>query len=811
LLIPLFLIQNSTVFADQALQLGNNHSIYLDEHGTVWSWGNSSHLPSMITEIQGATAISTHGTYNSALLNNDIVMIWESGKTIDKLNHSHFSHGAIQQISTGGTYSLFLDNQGTVYQWSNSDPSDLNVVDGLPKTIKDISSGQRHFLALDTEGAVWSWGSNQCGELGRVAASFSSPAKIDVLSDIEKIFSAYDHNIVIKSTGQMLGWGGNEYGSLGVVSSSSNKCLFSPTKIPIDTPIIDISIGAHHVLAIDQEQRAWSWGSNFSSQLGSSDFGDGFPPHRIESLDSIVGVFAGQQHSAAQGADGTIWTWGANYNGELGLDSSQYTVVALPEKIDGHWGGVDISGSSHHKVFVGRDGKVYIRGSNHSGLFGISSLTLAYSDMVTVVNGVDSVSKVDTSNHHILAIDLQGRVWSWGENRVGQLGNGSEVDTIKPQTIDHFALPIKEVSVGAFHSLALDEDGFVWSWGSNRDGQLGRSPDSFPHSSTPIRLEQLPKISAIATGGHHSIALDLDGQVWSWGANRDSQLGREVSASNGDSWAPSPVPGYHNITLISATGDKSYLYSDTNQLIRFGRAPATASNEQSNKPSNIQSLSVPTNSDAVSNLTSNQNNNLLLISSGELGDEFESPLDAAESLGLDFIGGIWSGDQDFGKLVGARRELFLPNTVRHKVTRNYRINRGWNLINTNFSDPTVVSQANSQLPSLILNQSSEETPSAGYWVYSTTAYEFSVSGISEPLDHATIQAGWNQIALPDGLSLSDISTSISTQTTYNCKQILFYSAQYGWSVYHTQHDIHPSERDSGLLRDLTSAAWAYVE
>ena len=124
---------------------------------------------------------------------------------------------------------------------------------------------------------------------------------------------------------------------------------------------------------------------------------------------------------------------------------------------------------------------------------------------------------------HSMAVTPSGQVWTWGDNRVGQLGTGDTVSHASPVPVAGLSNEFIAVSAGLGHSLALDYLGRVWSWGLNSDGQLGDG--SRTRRLTPILVAQASDVVAIAAGSVHSLALRSDGRVLAWGGNLGAQLG----------------------------------------------------------------------------------------------------------------------------------------------------------------------------------------------------------------------------------------------------------------------------------------------
>lgn len=149
------------------------------------------------------------------------------------------------------------------------------------------------------------------------------------------------------------------------------------------------------------------------------------------------------------------------------------------------------------------------------------------------------LSTVSAGMFHSLALSSDGTVWAWGDNSEGQLGN-------KQNELPNSSTPVQvkdltnivAVAAGGAHSLALKNDGTVWGWGNNEFGQAGFGkmeqiaggsdfylPEQYLKSYTPLQVQGLTDVIAIAAGMDYSLALKADGTVWAWGNTQSGQLG----------------------------------------------------------------------------------------------------------------------------------------------------------------------------------------------------------------------------------------------------------------------------------------------
>ncbi|WP_174590684.1 RCC1 domain-containing protein [Methanocella conradii] len=143
---------------------------------------------------------------------------------------------------------------------------------------------------------------------------------------------------------------------------------------------------------------------------------------------------------------------------------------------------------------------------------------------------ISGVRQIAAGSGHVLALKSDGTVWAWGSNAHGELGDGTNENSLEPVQVAGLT-GVKAISAGKGFSLALKGDGSVWAWGSNTYGQLGKNPLSFMGSLTPIQVEGLEDVVSISCGGSHCFALQENGVLWAWGENSHGILGDGTNES----------------------------------------------------------------------------------------------------------------------------------------------------------------------------------------------------------------------------------------------------------------------------------------
>src|SRR5215208_3124579 len=153
-------------------------------------------------------------------------------------------------------------------------------------------------------------------------------------------------------------------------------------------------------------------------------------------------------------------------------------------------------------------------GSNGAGQLGDCTTT----DRTTPVqvSSLSSIKDVSSGSVHSLAVKEDGTVWAWGSNGNRALGDGTTTDRTTPVRVSGLS-GVKDIAGGFQHSLALKNDGTVWAWGGNGYGQLGSGNYFEYFRTTPGKVSGLNNVVSVSSGAVHSLAVKDDGTVWTWG------------------------------------------------------------------------------------------------------------------------------------------------------------------------------------------------------------------------------------------------------------------------------------------------------
>lgn len=257
-------------------------------------------------------------------------------------------------------------------------------------------------------------------------------------------------------------------------------------------------------------------------------------------------ISGGSDHACALTEEGAVQCWGGNFSGQLGTNDLSRARPAVVAGLEGPVSAVDAGGDQSCALISGR---VWCWGDNEYGLLGDDTLG-SRSTPAEVPNLSADVVTVAMGGSRACVILDNGGVQCWGENSEGGLGDGTNVDSRLPVNVVDLDVEVTAIATGGLHTCALTVDGAVKCWGENLFGQLGNGSTSL-RSLTPVDVEGLTGVVALHATGATTCALTDAPSVWCWGLNSIGQVG---DGSREEALVPVEVPGLVNPVAVACGG-----------------------------------------------------------------------------------------------------------------------------------------------------------------------------------------------------------------------------------------------------------------
>ncbi|GFO46551.1 X-linked retinitis pigmentosa GTPase regulator-like protein [Plakobranchus ocellatus] len=357
-----------------------------------------------------------------------------------------------------------------------------------------VACGPKHAAAI-RNGDLYTWGRSLQGRLGHgdIPQAVCPPTRVETLHmlklRVEAVACGCEHTLALTQQG-VYGWGNSKYGQVGVGTRHVYRRPMLVEGLQLET-VVSVQCGHYHSLALTEDHQVYSWGWGVHGQLGHGNPEDCLIPTHVRYLmnKGVVKVAAGYAHSLALTESGDVWSFGCGYFGQLGLGTNSKT--SIPERI----------------------------------IFATTSPMVA----------------IGTNYFHGLAVSATNRVFQWGlhPHNLRQVASSmrmarhagvhvSEQNSfLSPSIVDTTYVhgKITKLCCGSLHSILVADDGGVYIWGRNLEGQLGtgsRQDERMPKMLASINDQQ---IVSVASGGEFNVCFDAEGGIWVWGKNDAGQLG----------------------------------------------------------------------------------------------------------------------------------------------------------------------------------------------------------------------------------------------------------------------------------------------
>lgn len=264
-------------------------------------------------------------------------------------------------------------------------------------------------------------------------------------------------------------------------------------------------------------------------------------------------VDAGSAQTCAVRSDGRLFCWGRGDHGELGNgaeDDHAHPVEVAGGRTD--W--AVVSAGMFHTCARRRTGQLYCWGQDDWGQLGDGGTNTSRSSPVEVAGGRTDWAGISVGGDQTCALRRDGRLFCWGSDAVGQLGDGgTDTDQSVPVEVAGDRTDWANVSAGEGHTCARRTTGRLFCWGRDDHGQRGDGGGVGPSAGTPVQVTggrtDWIKVTA---GGAHTCAVRRDGRLFCWGFGIYGQ--RADGSHAPDRGAPVEVVGARTDWSVVAAG-----------------------------------------------------------------------------------------------------------------------------------------------------------------------------------------------------------------------------------------------------------------
>ncbi|MCL2753269.1 MAG: hypothetical protein FWE44_03875 [Defluviitaleaceae bacterium] len=339
-------------------------------------------------------------------------------------------------------------------------------------------------FAIGVDGTLYSWGNGFSGRLGDGATSDRHyPAAI--MEGVSAVAASNYLAYAITNDRALYGWGGGQFNQ-GIGDGPDSLGRLIPTFVFDD--VVSVTASGTSASFITTEGNMYAFGQAMWSLMRFSFVNPREWPNWQERV-PVMYLHGIQRISFNENVGAMV----INHAGELHgwdrhLESSGFV----------------------REYFVGWN-------------FGARNITSVSAEILPTMQNIADVS---VGEDHVMILTQDGRVYTWGRNNRGQLGNGTNADS--PSELVFVMDNVIHISAGHSHNLAITANGTLYAWGNNQFGRLGTG--NVVNANTPVAV--LQNVNTAVAGVNHSMAVTNDGRLWAWGDNRQGQLGDGTTTSH---------------------------------------------------------------------------------------------------------------------------------------------------------------------------------------------------------------------------------------------------------------------------------------
>ena len=377
----------------------------------------------------------------------------EADKVIDMLDSNIV-------LTADGT-TKYIQQEFIIGQMTEMDLSNSTVIseNGLRK--KSIN------CFLDGKGKVYTWGDNDYGQLGNGEEQTATSNEPICISDIpgnilnkKNVVDIYSNGttmLALDNEGKVYGWGNNYFGQLGNGEEQTDSnvpiCISDISTSVLNGKKIEYIESQNITIALDSEGKVYTWGER--EMLGDESTNNRTMPRCISDIvgnelngKKIVDIYLDKTTAMALDSEGKLYTWGDNMDGQLGdgTTTSRNVPKCISDMPDNELNGKKVTNMyvnfRHGRTVIVLDDeeKVYLWGNNGNGQIGngsteeVITLPICISEEASNLKG-KGIEKIYPLGELIALIDNEGKTYTWGNNSDGQLGDGTTIEKNIPECI----------------------------------------------------------------------------------------------------------------------------------------------------------------------------------------------------------------------------------------------------------------------------------------------------------------------------------------------------------------------------------------
>ena len=525
-----------------------------------------------------------------------------------KLSDSAYVEQVYAMVYNRGSYDknvtyAALTADGSLYMWGGNDYGQVGIgsTDNQDKPVKVLENvkefrfpDDRNPLcaAVTKDGSLYMWGSDSYGRLanGQLGSKQLIPYKVEFDRKDTKVANVYfpsdgvsKNGVAITTDGELYLWGTNSYNE---INSSNSMYVTVPTRLLINVESFTVYRGT--CAAIEKSGALWLWGNNTYGIAGKiSTQSVVSPEEAVHILDGVKEVHLNYENGVAVRKNGTLWIWGYGYGQMAGEGDNEQWIpqqqILPEEKITGFYEDKDCGS----KYALTADGELYAWGSNAYGQLGISANAGTSTKNNTPAKiSISGIKEFTVQNGTCAALTKEGKLYLWGRNQAGQLGNGSTggysylpTAVLADKKVTEFQLLFGgKLCAAIVQGTASGVSKDLYTWGSYKGSSSGGSFYADETDLDPtLQAENIKSflvypdveytyLSTISTLFTQFAVVKKDGTLWEWLGTKEGKQREDFTETAGTAVCATYVVDGSVYRQNIAVDNKGGLYTYGNPL-----------------------------------------------------------------------------------------------------------------------------------------------------------------------------------------------------------------------------------------------------
>ena len=509
-------VKNSNISGGMLISAGEDHCVVAKTNGETFAWGKG-----------------TPGSLGNREMKDSVLPVMV-GPYVIRTNERHIVLGKTDTFTLKAKTEYFnIIDEPKIPMTGISKDTQVARISTLPDSELTEDEVKAGYTAYNIEG-IKDGTTNLI--LTESKTSSNGIVQVEVLPEANtkispEVKTVANHTVTLKTNGTVWTYGNNEFGQLGTGNvrtyDEPQKVIFGQDENGDEVKIKQIAVGEYHSVALDTNGNVWTWGRNNYYQLGMNAVAYSSIPVKVTGIPKCTRIASANNSVMAVTEDNKLVAWGQNAYGEL--CNGTYTNKSLPNIIEGMHDVLDIGGGKNHYIALKTTGEIYAIGSNLYEQLGIDLGEKTRTKDFTKIDINAKIGAIAVGQSSNVAVSIDGKAFMWGQNTLGNLG--APYNNISEPTPITGAVGIVQADVGKTHTVLRDYNKEMYIIGQNKYGQIGNG--TYNDVTTLTHLDNVSNALRMTAGNTYTVMMRADGSVWAWGDyNHGDKLLKSKTNSN---------------------------------------------------------------------------------------------------------------------------------------------------------------------------------------------------------------------------------------------------------------------------------------